>query len=241
MKYFFFAFLSSLSTIASAVKCGTAISKDCVADTDIRYDHSEGGYDLESISPFWDRLSGLYKGYANDYAGDPAAMVSRTFGYFNFTVVGSRVYQHRYIFEGEPDIILWDDYQVSTFEKDGSVRALGLNSNLPPAPFEVTGKDFTGVALDGNIPATEVASSRVSKVSITFVLKPTLAWSGTQRKSAPICSLSSTATRTLMVQRRIPPFFDSLEPTLLASARIPGSRSYRRKLLRPPWQDNWTP
>eukprot|EP00571_Detonula_confervacea_P011588 CAMPEP_0172307012 /NCGR_PEP_ID=MMETSP1058-20130122/7953_1 /TAXON_ID=83371 /ORGANISM="Detonula confervacea, Strain CCMP 353" /LENGTH=472 /DNA_ID=CAMNT_0013019071 /DNA_START=72 /DNA_END=1490 /DNA_ORIENTATION=+ len=107
--------LSGLISKANAVQCGTPLTTDCVADSDIRYD-KEYSNDLIKQSPFWEHWEGLWRAECttrdaegNVISGAPYDEKTGTYGmgtptnfdgqraYSNITMVGSRLYQHSYI------------------------------------------------------------------------------------------------------------------------------------------------
>lgn len=151
MKLFVF---SMLLTTTAAVKCGTTIAKDCLGASDKRFDASIG-YNLVDQDPVCSRLPGLYKGPGENYNGIPPKIIDGLGGvpnYLNITVSGSRVYYHRYALSIDSTLTLTDSYHSSTFEKDGSTKILGLNSNLKIygiGPFQGSDKNLTAVALNG--------------------------------------------------------------------------------------------
>mmetsp|Transcript_9326 Transcript_9326/g.17798 ORF Transcript_9326/g.17798 Transcript_9326/m.17798 type:complete len:414 (-) Transcript_9326:180-1421(-) len=144
--------LSLALTTAAAVKCGTSITKDCVADEDIRYDNHVG-YDLKDHGLMWKRMEGLYRGPSANYMGNPATIVTGQDGYptfLNVTIDGSRVHYNRYSLNGGV-LQLSSAFYTSTFEKDGSASALGFNSNydfFEVGPFQVSTTELTAVTLE---------------------------------------------------------------------------------------------
>ena len=89
----------------SAIRCGTAISKDCLGDDDVRYDDSVG-YDLADHAPVFRAVPGFYKSVNTFYTPDgqqaPALPSGGEFfqnpyiEFINVTVDGTRYYQHNY-------------------------------------------------------------------------------------------------------------------------------------------------
>ena len=133
-------------TRVSAIRCGTAISKDCLGDDDVRYDDSVG-YDLADHAPVFRAVPGFYKSVNTFYTPDghqaPALPSGGEFfqnpyiEFINVTVDGTRYYQHNYgIFQNinasrPGGALLFDSYYVATFEKAGTAR--GLSDALPTA------------------------------------------------------------------------------------------------------------
>lgn len=154
MKFFAPLLCLLSASVAAAAKCGSGITTPCRAESDTRFDASTG-YELLEEAQFWGRLSGYYEGYDTLYnvvnnvpTPDTEEAAVRTF--LNITVGGSRVYMHRYGFvevEGVEKVLLMDTYYTATFEKDGSVRELGRNSNegrMGVDPFRVSDDELEG-------------------------------------------------------------------------------------------------
>mmetsp|Transcript_4784 Transcript_4784/g.11942 ORF Transcript_4784/g.11942 Transcript_4784/m.11942 type:complete len:474 (+) Transcript_4784:74-1495(+) len=145
---------------SSAIKCGTAISKDCVGDNDIRYD-SDVGYDLKDHAPVLKAYEGLYKATNMVYAPDGSLFPFLPSGdelfaipyteFINVTISGSRYYQHNYgVFHNFDSsrpggVLLVDVYYVATFEKDGTAQGLGA----VPGLVQSDGTDIDPSILEG--------------------------------------------------------------------------------------------
>lgn len=101
-----------LDSVAEAVKCGTPLTTECLADSDIRYD---AGYttDLKEQDPRWENFEGYWKAetFAVDNDGnplqpkhfDPNGMNQilpyewhKRVGFYNHTFSGSRFISDRY-------------------------------------------------------------------------------------------------------------------------------------------------
>lgn len=141
--------------LVNAIKCGTAISKDCIGESDERYDASVG-YDLKAHAAVYSTLEGLYVGTTTIYfrnqvapfipTGDGMQFYSNpTTDFINHTVTGARFIQNYYGIAANLDgklegrVTLQDSYFAATFEKDGTATTLGLQSGFEVAgtPFEV--------------------------------------------------------------------------------------------------------
>jgi len=141
---------------AQALKCGTAITKDCIGDEDIRYD-ADASNDLADQADVWKILPGLYieDSYFYDNKGEPIKLDNET-GFLSFplksftniTVSGSRFYMHQYLvannaYTGVGGCLLADGWYTSTFEKDGSAQALSIrNWNDNNTVFKATNPDL---------------------------------------------------------------------------------------------------
>ena len=70
MKFTIFAaILPTIIKTSHALQCGTSLTTDCIADTDIRYD-TEYTNDLLKQSSYWDNYSGLGIGYFENKDAD---------------------------------------------------------------------------------------------------------------------------------------------------------------------------
>ena len=117
MKFTLFAAVfPTIMKTANALQCGTALTTDCIAATDIRYD-SEYTNDLLKQASVWDKKSGLakftttsrgsngeliyavpYDEITGTYGAGPLTNLVEVEAYTNETIVGSRSYRHIYLF-----------------------------------------------------------------------------------------------------------------------------------------------
>ena len=159
-----------------AVDCGRWYSNPCLGDDDVRYD-PHASDNIVDQGPVWRNLSGYwkYKVYAFDPTGrpqEPSASnpnqpffvggfpysYSPAYGFLNMTIVGSRIYQHRYLIFQPADTSFCNEelspgfvnvlgngtcgvtgyslfselFGTSTYERDGTVMSLPLDLATDP-------------------------------------------------------------------------------------------------------------
>jgi hypothetical protein len=125
-----------------ALKCGSAITKDCIGDNDVRYDEDKSN-NLVDQADVWKILPGLYisDAYLYDFNGEPIKQNENGFlnfphkAFTNITVDGTRFYLHQYSVTenalfGIGACFYSDVWYTSTFEKDGSAQVLGSRSGF---------------------------------------------------------------------------------------------------------------
>jgi len=158
------AVLALVPTAASATECGNWYSSPCVCETDVRYcEEGVNGAtdDIKEQHPYWKALAGYYR-FTEYYSFQglipampaPELLFSLypSFGYMNYTIQGSRAYNHQYILQGPNPIVncsvavplaalsslkydgecgvnglglMVDSFTTSTQERDGSMHAFG--------------------------------------------------------------------------------------------------------------------
>jgi len=113
---FVLTLLAGLVSETTALRCGTLLTTDCVSSGDIRYDHGYSN-DLLKQHPIWEKTNGLGRmtSTTRDPNGTPIYavpydIVTGKYGigpltnlvdgrfFFNKTIIGSRSYQHVYVF-----------------------------------------------------------------------------------------------------------------------------------------------
>lgn len=146
------ALVCIMPSAVEALKCGTAITKDCLGDKDIRYDTAASN-NLVDQANIWNLVSGLFIADAYYYGpdGQPLERDQNGFSRFpgkafiNITVAGSRFSVHQFdIFRndviGAGGCFTSDAWYTSTFEKDGSAQGLPIvmKENNSSEIFEAT-------------------------------------------------------------------------------------------------------
>ena len=122
----------------AALRCGQALTKECLGATDIRYnkDASNAAKDQAAV---WVKMDGFFRGVgrlrvngADPSAGIPADPADgnpvsvRVVDYLNATIEGSRQYYHTYLMNTviRPAVQERFAYFTTSHEKDGSLLAL---------------------------------------------------------------------------------------------------------------------
>ncbi|KAL7581703.1 hypothetical protein ACA910_022245 [Epithemia clementina (nom. ined.)] len=137
---------------AEARKCGTALTKECKATKDKRYDpRYYNSTFLIDQAPAWGRLQGLYSGtfhtydpvtfqrilvseLLEDFTGTNEYSLSPSDFFVNLTVAGTRAYRHTYtIQEGRfsgtrPGRVTYcDSWSVATWDRNGVAKNFKTN------------------------------------------------------------------------------------------------------------------
>ena len=123
-----------------ALRCGGALTRACLGETDIRYDpkYTNNLIDQDAL---WGKVSGLYTGegqFRVNMLGIRTEPVPTTFDpnvitvpytkFTNITIDGSRVSFYQIVLYPD-DVELYGFFATSSYEKDGSVTAIGEGIN----------------------------------------------------------------------------------------------------------------